>query len=117
MNKIYNPYTYLNAYISLTRNVILTSSIGLVLINNNYKVISLLVFIFSIVYCIKGSIDFNKYINYLEKSEIDDLLRQQLKDWKIWILINIIYIIIIILMCVYLIFKNKSILLSFKRNK
>ena len=59
MSKItHSPVSYDNGYISMMRNMILSSSIGLVILNSKYIIISFFIFIFSFTYGIKRAFDF-----------------------------------------------------------
>tara|TARA_B100001094_G_C18091849_1_gene750832 strand:- start:490 stop:843 length:354 start_codon:yes stop_codon:yes gene_type:complete len=110
MSKLsHNPQSYVNGYISMMRNMILLSSVGLVIVNSKYRIISLFVFLFSFTYGIKSAYDFNKYVEYLKTLELENPLKFQVNQWKQWVYMTYIYLIIILIIVFYFVIKQKNI--------
>ena len=104
-NLSHNPQSYVNGYISMMRNMILSSSVGLVVLNTKYRLISFFIFLFSISYGIKSSFDFNKYLNYLNTLDLEDPYKFSVKQWTFWIYFSYFYIIVLIFIILYLVIK------------
>jgi len=106
----YNLNSFINGYISIMRNIFLLSSIGIAAMtySNKYKeykkhiqILSLLITIFSIVYGVISIIDSNKYIDYIEKQEdLPEINVMMLNQWKNYIKLSWIYIILISILAV-----------------
>ena len=104
MTVSYNPQPFINGYISMIRNMFLTSSIGLAAMgfSNRFKqyekkvkIIAVIIILYSILYGYKASKDSNNYINYIEKQEdLPELYTIMLNDWRQWIYITYIYMIL-----------------------
>ena len=110
MSKLsHNPQSYVNGYISMMRNMILLSSVGLVILNSKYIVISFFIFIFSFTYGIKSAYDFNKYLVYLESLELEEPYSFQVSQWKQWIHLTYIYLIILLIIIFFIVIKQKNI--------
>jgi len=110
MSKLsHNPQSYVNGYISMMRNMILSSSIGLIILNSKYRIISFFVFIFSLLYGLKSAIDFNKYLNYLETQKLKKPFEFQVKQWKQWIYMTYIYLVILCIIIFFVVIKQKNI--------
>lgn len=113
---LYDPHPLVDGYISMQRNMFLTSSIGIAMMgfSNNFKeykklikIIAFIIFIFSIVYGYNASKDSIDYINYIKKQKnLPELYIIMLDKWKKWILLTYIYIIITICLS-GIIFKKK----------
>tara|TARA_Y100000389_G_scaffold177636_2_gene190108 strand:- start:9238 stop:9630 length:393 start_codon:yes stop_codon:yes gene_type:complete len=109
INYSHDPGIFLNAFLSMSRNFFLTASIsvaifGLGMQSRVYKkkkrlyILSLFIMIFSIIYGIKTTRDFDFYINYLIDNAYFDneFLKQHAERWRGWIYLNILFIILII---------------------
>jgi hypothetical protein len=102
---ISDPHAFKDGYVSVMRNIFLTSSIGIALISssNNFKrykkymmVVAILIIIYSIGYGIVASFDSYEYINILKKEKhISKLHLVVLKNWDKWIKISYIYMALI----------------------
>ena len=109
-----NIQTYINGFISMTRNVYLTSSVSIALFGfskvfKEYKkliqIIAFIIIGYSIVLGIVAANNLNQYINYAYKNkkntELDYLLLKHAKI-RIYLLYFFICILIIIAIIVYL---------------
>lgn len=115
-NYIDTPQVTFNGFISIMRNVYLTSSIGIALLTfsrnfrehrNIMRVISLSILLYSIIYGIKAGLDFYFYLKFLEKQkEIPTILREKIKRWYIWIIFTNIYTLITIFLFSFIIYKK-----------
>jgi hypothetical protein len=111
-----NIQSYKDGYISIMRNLFLTSSIGIALIgaSNNFPyykkymlIMAFLVIIYSITYGIIASIDSYEYIGIIkEEKNISKLNQAVLKNWNKWINLSYIYIVIIVIISMML-FRRK----------
>ena len=100
----YDPHPLIDGYISIQRNMFLTSSIGIAMMgfSNNFKeykkpikIIALIIFLYSILYGYNASKDSIDYINYIKKKKnLPEIYIIMLNKWKKWILSSYIYIII-----------------------
>ena len=116
MTSLYNPRPLINGYISIMRNMFLTSSIGIVIFNlsHHFKIYSKIVQIFgliiltySVIIGIKASIDANKNINLIKKQKkLPELYNVQLNSWKGWINLTYIYITIIIVLSLIILIRK-----------
>ena len=109
-NLSHNPHTYLNSYISIMRNMILTSSVSLLVYQLKYKLISFLILLFSISIGIISSYNFYNYIKYIESLGIKEPYIMYINQWYIWILFTIIYVSILLLIGINILYKQKPIL-------
>ena len=101
-----SPQSTLNGFISMSRNIFLTSSIGIALLtfSRNFKddktiirIIALSILLYSILYGLKAVYDFSIYLNYLDKhNDIPFFFKEKINRWYLWILITNIYTIIYI---------------------
>ena len=103
-----NPNAFLNGYISMMRNIFLTSSISLASLGyssksklfpeNTIKFISLLILLYSICLGLKSACDFNHYLNYMDKQihTIKEPYASQIKRWKGWITLTYFYIALLV---------------------
>lgn len=62
---------------------------------------------FSIIYGIKSTLDFNNYLNYLRENKYfkNDYIKTISQRWKGWIYINILFLIPLILGLLFGIYK------------
>jgi hypothetical protein len=105
-----NPQPYKDGYISIMRNLFLTSSIGMAMIgsSNNFTkykkyilIASVLVILYSITYGIIASINSYEYINIIKKEKnISKLNQAVLKNWDKWIKLSYIYIVLILIISI-----------------
>ena len=103
----HDPQTYLNGYISMMRNMFVTSSISLVVLGFSTrfkenerigKVISILIMIYSISYGVISAIHFSKYIDHIENTEeLRSIYEIQISQWKRWIILTYVYIVLLII--------------------
>ena len=111
------PQGYLGVYISKMRNIFLTSSIAFVMfsfgnnLDKEYKItlriVSILMFIYSISYAIKSIIDCDKVIDVFRKNNVlDEHYKFYLNQIEIWIIYTYVYIgILITIIIILLIIK------------
>ena len=120
INFTHDPENVLNAFLSMSRNFFLTASISITLLSfgmkSNSKIKSLYIFgllimMFSIIYGIKATLDFNYYLKHL--NEISDynnpFFKKNSERWEGWIYINILFLIPLIiglLIGIYKLFVN-----------
>ncbi len=107
MTLSHNPATFLNGFISMSRNVFLTSSVALAALGYSQKsklfnemalkVVALIVILFSITYGLKASYDFHKYLTFMEndKDQLKPPYTFQIKQWKGWVYLTVIYTILL----------------------
>ena len=78
INFSHDPGNILNAFLSMTRNFFVTTSISVAILglgvkSMNFKkrifLLSLLIMMFSIIYGIKTTYDFNDYLNFLRENK------------------------------------------------
>lgn len=115
-NYIDTPQVTFNGFISIMRNVYLTSSIGIALLTfsrnfrqhrNIMRVISLSILLYSIIYGIKAGRDFDIYLNFLNnQKDLPKFLREKIERWYTWIIFTNIYTLIIIFLFSYIIYKK-----------
>ena len=115
-NYIDTPENTFNGFISIMRNVYLTSSIGIALLtfSINFKkekkfvrLISLAILLYSIIYGIKARQDFFTYLNFLENEKnIPSLLKDKIKRWYTWIIFTNIYTLITIFLFLFIFYKE-----------
>ena len=104
------------SYISLIRNMFLNSSIGIsvIIFSNNFTkfnkhitLIGLTIIFFSIIYGIKSSYNFYKYINLMKLDEnLSGINNLQIDHWFQWIYLHIIYITILILILLIVLYRK-----------
>ena len=116
MPLVHNPQSFLNGYISMSRNMFTISAVGLSAMTfadsfTTYqkivKIIALMIIIISILYGIKASYDFKRYLKYLESS--DDLKEPftfLIDDWEDWIKLTYIYIVVSIILAFIIMFRK-----------
>ena len=106
-----NPQSVYNGYASLFRNVYLTSSIGVAVYgySNSFKIdssifyvklLSILIFLFSIGIGINGNISFYNYIKKLEKDKENLPNYIDLNSWMRYVYFNIVYLIFLVIIIV-----------------
>ena len=106
MNITHNPATFLTSFISISRNVLLSSSIVLGILvyspisklfnETSVKKMAFVILLFSILYGLKGSYDFHKYINYMQQNKkVTQPYIYQVNQWKGWIYLLVSYIILL----------------------
>ena len=117
----HNPNTYLNSYLSVTRTMIVTSSLSLGLLTYSIKTdlfdkyhvkyLSIFILFFAIVYGLKGGDDFKKYINNLEKILKDkktsnrEIYIAEISKWRKLIDLTEFYIFILVFAKIFIIYK------------
>lgn len=110
------PQVTFNGFMSIMRNVYLTSSIGIALLtfSRNFKrdrniirIISLSILLYSIIYGIKAGRDFYIYLNFLEnQKDVPTFLREKIKRWYIWIIFTNIYTLITMFLFSFIFYKK-----------
>ena len=117
INFTHDPGNVLNAFLSMSRNFFLTASISIAILGINMKsfrpkkrrlyILSLLIMVFSIIYGIKATLDFNDYLNYLKEKKYfkNDFLKKIAERWKGWIYLNILFLIHLIIRILIRIYK------------
>ena len=116
MSLNHNPQMSANTYISMTRNMYVTSSIGLTVIIfsknfNKYEkmlqILSSIILIYSIFYGYQASVFFNQYIDFLKKQKkLSEPYISQLQYWKQLTTFTYIYIIIVLIILFIIIFRK-----------
>jgi hypothetical protein len=113
----HNPATFLNGYISMMRNVFLTSSVALGTLGYSLKskyfsgysvkIVSLVIIVYSISYGLKSATDFNDYLTWMEKNkeQLEEPYRFQIPQWKGWITLTYVYVSLLIIVCLFLLYK------------
>ena len=112
----HNPQAFLNGYISMTRNMFTISAVGLSIMTfadsfTTYqkivKIIALMIIIISILYGIKASYDFKRYLKYLESTgELKEPYNFLIDDWEDWIKITYLYIVVSIILAFIIMFRK-----------
>jgi hypothetical protein len=106
-----NPIGYYNGFISASRNIFLTSTVGLALFTYSssfnikssievVKLISMGIILFAILYGINTTHGMNKYINMLERD--NKVLQEdiQVNLWKNYTYLNTYYMILLSLVLI-----------------
>lgn len=118
----HNPNTYLNSYLSITRSMMVTVALSLGLITYSsksnifdeyhVKYLSMGMLLFAIIYGLKGGEDFKKYTIFLEKKLKEnkkmtnrDVYLLEIPSWKKWIDLTNVYILILISVEIFLLYK------------
>ena len=100
----HNPQAYANGYISMMRNMFLTSAVGLSAMAFSHsfskydmlvKLTALCIFIYSIYYGYKATRSFTHYITYLKTIKLPDPYRFQVSEWEEWIVMTYVYMAIV----------------------
>ena len=103
----HNPGTILNGFVSMSRNVFLISSMALAFLGYSrkseifnkvsIKIVPLIIILFSIIYGLKASYDFNLYLNYMQNDNITlkPPYSFQIKQWKDWVYLLVVYTILL----------------------
>ena len=111
----HNPQTYLNGYISMTRNMFVISSVALATMgfSNRFKefeiiikIIGTLIMSYSILYGYTSAKNYTNYIEFLEKKELDDVYAIQIPEWKKWITLTYLYMIMLVIVLVIILFRK-----------
>jgi hypothetical protein len=112
----HNPQTYLNGYISMMRNMFLTSSValGTMGFSNRFKefeiiikIVGTLIMGYSILYGYTSAKNYSNYIKFLEeKKELVDVYEIQLPEWKNWIKLTYLYMILLVIVVVIILFRK-----------
>jgi|SaaInlStandDraft_2_1057019.scaffolds.fasta_scaffold95744_2 ABC-type transport system involved in cytochrome bd biosynthesis fused ATPase/permease subunit len=110
MNTLGNPQAYYNGFISASRNVFLTSSVGMAMhgyANSfNHATSSLIVmicakiiFIFSFLYGLNSVLGMNKYLNILENNNNQQFTENiQIGIWRRNMYLVCLYLLIILIL-------------------
>ena len=101
-------------YISLMRNMYIISSIGLasMAFSNRFsyykkfvKLLSLIIFLYSIFYGFKSNRDFKLYLDFInEKDNLSKLDIMNLNQWNEWIIFGYVYMVILIILFLIIFF-------------
>ena len=104
-----NPQSIFNGFVSVSRNVYLTSSIALAVYSysNSFKIstsdsfvriISVCIFIFALLILVNGTISFNNYLENLKNENNNQFPYYiDVEAWKRFVYINIIYAVLIVI--------------------
>ena len=104
-----NPQSVFNGFVSVSRNVYLTSSISLAVYSysnsfkistsdNSVRVISVSIFLFALLILVNGTVSFNNYLENLKKENNNQFPYYiDIEAWKRFVYINIIYAILIVI--------------------
>jgi len=116
MSAQYNPQPLIGNYLSMMRNMFLTSSIGITTLtfSDNFKkykhpviIISFIIIIYSIIIGIKSSLGTQNYINIIRKQKnLPELYDAMLYNLEEWIILSFIYKLIIIILAVIIFLKE-----------
>ena len=117
MKLAHNPQTYVIGYLSMMRNMFLTSSIALAAMgfSKNFdkyetfiKILALIIFFYSMANGYKGAKDFSTYIDYMNKhkQELPEPYNFQLEQWQGWITLTYIYIFILCVISFFILFRK-----------
>ena len=112
----HNPQTYLNGYISMMRNMFVISSVALATmgLSNRFKkfeivikIIGTVIMGYAILYGYTSAKNFSNYITFLEgKKELDNVYELQLPEWKNWITLTYIYMVLLMIVIVIIFFRK-----------
>lgn len=110
-----NPQAQLNGYISMMRNMFLTSSIaiGIFGFSNNFqefkyfmRLISVSILVYSCIYGIKSAHDYKDFINFLEKhNTIEEPYIYQIPQFRQWVTMSYVYVGILSVIILTIIFR------------
>ena len=105
-----------NGYVSIMRNMYLTSSIGLAAMafsgrftrhTKLVKLLALSIFIYSAFYGFNSTRYFKQYLELLGKQDdLSELNHMQLKQWSEWIYLSYFYIGILVILCLIIFFRK-----------
>lgn len=112
MNFSHSPQSIANGFISMSRNIYLTSTVGMAMFgySSSFKlnisqisirVLSIGVFVFSLIYLLNTTNSFKKYITNLETENPNLPYYVDIKSWKSFILINYIYLVFLALIIIF----------------
>lgn len=106
----HDPENVLNAFLSASRNFFLTASMSVGLLGVSIKtvpykqnrifIMALFTMIFSIIYGLKASYDFNHYLDHLiTKSPFKKtfLVKKHARRWRGWVYLNVLFVIPLLL--------------------
>ena len=106
INLSHDPENVLNAFLSASRNFFLTASMSVGLLGVSIKtvpykqnrifVMALFTMLFSVIYGLKASFDFNHYLNHLiNNSPFKDtfLVKRHARKWRGWVYLNVLFMI------------------------
>lgn len=108
INFTHDPDNVLNAFLSMSRNFFLTTSISITMLGvgmksirnkKNLLLLALLIMVFSIIYGSKATLDFNYYLKSLiENSDFNnEFLKSHAERWYGWIYLNLLFLIPLII--------------------
>ena len=116
MNLSHNPHTFVNGYISMMRNMFLTSSIGLATMgfSKNFKeyeifvkILALIILAYSIILGLKSANDFNIYLNHMNsEKDVPEVYKKLFGKWRQWILLTYAYICIVLVLLAVVFFRK-----------
>ena len=98
-----NPQAVFNGFVSMSRNIYLTSTVGIAMFgySNSFKItfseivtriVSICIFLFSTIYLINGTLSFRNYINNLENENPELPYYVDVKTWRNFVYINYLYL-------------------------
>jgi len=114
MDKLSDYQSYLNSFISMTRNIFTLSSLSLAMIGfsdrfNKYqkivKILGMTILLFSIIYGFYTTNLFGRYIEDI-KSENKNLSKIQINEWKKFKILNYIFIFILTVVFLIILFRK-----------
>ena len=110
-----NPHTQVNGYISMMRNMFVTSSIaiGIFGFSNNFqefkyfiRIVAVCILVYSCIYGIKAGRDYEEYIKFLENYDtIQEPYIYQIPQWRQWIMLTYIYVGILSIIILTILFR------------
>lgn len=109
-----NPGSIFNGYTSLTRNMFVVTSIGMLSFGFSqhvkkthkiyFKIFALMIFTFSIIYGFKASYDFHSYLHNIKKNKKKSIVfKTHIKQWFFWIILSYCYIALLLIFSILLI--------------
>ena len=112
----HNPKDFENGYISMMRNMFLTSSIGITIItfSKNFKkfklileILALVILTYSIILGLKSAYDYKIYLDYLKSDkDLPDIYKKLLGNWNKWITLTYAYIAILLVLLGIIFFRK-----------
>ena len=110
------PKDFENGYISMMRNMFLTSSIGITIItfSKNFKqyeifvkILALIILTYSIILGLKSADDYKIYLDYLKSDkDLPDIYKKLLGNWNKWITLTYAYIVILLVLLGIIFFRK-----------
>jgi hypothetical protein len=111
-----NPKAFENGYISMMRNMFLTSSIGFgtIAFSKNFKqyqifvqIFALIILSYSIIYGLKSANDYKIYLDYLKSDkDLPDIYIKLLGNWNQWITLTYAYIAILLALSIIIFIRK-----------